>query len=330
MTESYSDLILELINNGLNDWQIKKRLFLKTGIYISSNEINKIKKKSRKVSVVLSEELVREKFSLDFFHPNESNNGLSSVISMVLRDNIITEVERNFIRQKAVELGVNTKILKDIDKYVHDNNPYYDSIIDLIWGDGEVSKEEIEFLQEKCQENNFSTDLLNKRFWQYSINFYFKELTNYASFNNFYKALCYILTSSEKDFSWWTAEDFFKKINILEHKTFEDVMNTLNEYTEDLFTSIFPDLFTSSIVSSSENELEQSANDLEENEDRQEKSESKTTVNLSEEYKGVIEMYSLNPFKAFDLFKEIEQRSNPKISKKQLKTSFEELISVIS
>lgn len=333
MEKKYEETILDLLNQGLNDWQIKKKLFMKIGIYLTNTELKRIKKRTTKIPVVLNKELLIQTFCADFFHPDNSIAGISSIVAMVLRDNKVTEVERRFIHQKALELGLATSMIESLDTYIHHNNPYYDGIIELIWGDGVVSNDEIEFLKEKCEENHFSTSQLNKRFWQYSIKYHLDHLTNYPSFFNFYKAFCYT-HKKLGGITNWDPEQFFQTLNLLEQNSFDEVMDKLQDFSERLFTNYFPDLIIDSLISSDLIESENSIlnEDTLSNKHYEIVNEEpkKESIELNEEYKEVIKAYQTNPFQAFDLFKKIEETSNPKISRKALKESFDELISVIS
>ena len=58
MEKKYEETILDLINQGLNDWQIKKKLFMKIGIYLTNTELKRIKKRTTKIPVELNKELL--------------------------------------------------------------------------------------------------------------------------------------------------------------------------------------------------------------------------------------------------------------------------------
>ena len=56
------------------------------------------------------------------------------------------------------------------------NNPFFDSILSLIFKDGIVKENELKFLYEKSRENSFSKSFVNNRFWQYAINYHLEVL----------------------------------------------------------------------------------------------------------------------------------------------------------
>jgi len=102
-----------------------------------------------------------------FFILDDENQEINNILKLVVRDNKITDIEKEFLMEKTAELKLNKSLVEKAESYLFSNNPYFDSILKLIFSDDVVTSKEIAFLLEKAKENNFSPSFTNNRFWQY-------------------------------------------------------------------------------------------------------------------------------------------------------------------
>ena len=72
---------------------------------------------------------------------------------MVVSDNVITDIEKNFLKEKTLELNLSTDLTKKAVEYLFSNNPFFDNILAIIFKDGLIKENEIAFLLEKSKEN---------------------------------------------------------------------------------------------------------------------------------------------------------------------------------
>lgn len=112
----------------------------------------------------------------DFYILTDNSAEINDLVRMVVRDNIITDIEKEFIIEKIDELKLNKNFVDDLKKYLFSNNPFFDNILSLIFKDDQVKANELKFLQEKSREYEFSKSFTNKRFWQFYFKFNFESL----------------------------------------------------------------------------------------------------------------------------------------------------------
>jgi hypothetical protein len=118
----------------------------------------------------------------NFFHISSGNNKFDDLVKNILRDNIITPTEELFLIEKATELKVPHEKIEKIKTSIHQNNPYFDNIIHLVFENENVVYNELLFLREKIIEHNFSKKFFNLRFWQIGIKDYLSYLLTFKDF----------------------------------------------------------------------------------------------------------------------------------------------------
>ena len=134
-------------------------------------------------------------FSSDFFnlmlenYSNfESSKGeLNEIIKLIVRDNVITEIEEEFLVEKANELNLDKNLINKANEYLNSNNPFLDNILKVIFKDELIKENELDFLFEKSDEYGFSKSFVNVRFWQHFMNFHKEFLLNNSNFSKLIK-----------------------------------------------------------------------------------------------------------------------------------------------
>lgn len=121
-----------------------------------------------------------------------TNKEINELVKLVVKDNLITETEKIFLKEKLKELKLPIKILDNIEKYMFSNNPFFDSILSIIFKDGIIKENELNFLYEKSQEHKFSKSFVNNRFWQYAVYFHLDDLLKDPNFLKIVKLWFYI------------------------------------------------------------------------------------------------------------------------------------------
>ena len=151
--------------------------------------VNSIQDKENKFKLVpINKTLVQIKsefrvFGTENFTDLTNKSELSSdLIKLVVKDNIITDIEKKFIDEKINELDLSKELAENIKDYTFSNNPFFDNILSIIFKDGIVKEIELEFLFEKSNENSFSKSFVNNRFWQYAIKYHLDDLTRNEDF----------------------------------------------------------------------------------------------------------------------------------------------------
>jgi len=104
------------------------------------------------------------------------NKQIDYLIKSIVKDNIITDCEELFLKNKTKEYNLPGTIIDKAKKHLEQNNPYLDNIIHIIFDDGIVSDNELLFLNEKTVENNFTEEFVNNRFWMIAFSDYSTHL----------------------------------------------------------------------------------------------------------------------------------------------------------
>ena len=118
-----------------------------------------------------------QEFITEGFHKlDNQDKDLNDLIKLVVSDNVITDIEKNFLKEKTLELNLSTDLTKKAVEYLFSNNPFFDNILAIIFKDGLIKENELAFLFEKSKEHNFSESFINKRFWQYYFKLHFNNL----------------------------------------------------------------------------------------------------------------------------------------------------------
>ena len=104
------------------------------------------------------------------------NKDIDYLIKTIVKDNIITDCEELFLKNKTKEYNLPENIIDIAKEHLEQNNPYLDNIIHIIFDDGIISDNELLFLNEKTVENNFTEEFVNNRFWLIAFSDYSKHL----------------------------------------------------------------------------------------------------------------------------------------------------------
>jgi hypothetical protein len=104
------------------------------------------------------------------------NKEVDYLIKTIVKDNIITDCEELFLKNKTKEYNLPENIIDKAKEHLEQNNPYLDNIIHIIFDDGIISDNELLFLNEKTIENNFTEKFVNNRFWMIAFSDYSTHL----------------------------------------------------------------------------------------------------------------------------------------------------------
>ena len=212
LNKNYKTRVEEFVSKGYDLSTIVKLIHREIGIRLKKSSIKKvfIKKAGLENNKLIKDfENISSNISFDFllkiqnlkevkksFFKKQTENFYSiedldskikNLIRIVLRDNIITKYEKNFLVEKLIEYEVEEKLLEDIPKYINSKNPYYDEIFEMVWLDNIVKENEIDFIKEKTKENHHNTEYINRRFWGYSIKNKYEELLKIINFRKLIK-----------------------------------------------------------------------------------------------------------------------------------------------
>tara|TARA_B110000238_G_scaffold195092_1_gene233843 strand:- start:1091 stop:2713 length:1623 start_codon:yes stop_codon:yes gene_type:complete len=189
-----------------------------------------LKTQSPNISIKAFQNFITE----DFILLNTDNEDLNNLIKMVVRDNVITDIEKAFLKEKTLELNLSADLIKKANEYLFSNNPFFDNILAIIFKDGVIKENELEFLFEKSKENNFSESFINKRFWQY----YFKlHLNNLLEFKNIQKIIKLWHLSKILELDLVLTNDWIiMQLNILKSTKIENsIHRVLNKFEKIIF-----------------------------------------------------------------------------------------------
>ena len=151
------------------------------------------------------------------------NDKIDYLIKSVVKDNLITEAEELFLKNKAKEFSFEDDIIDKAKQLLEQNNPYLDNIIHIIFDDGIVSNEELLFLNEKTTENDFTKEFVNNRFWVIAFSEYRYHLLKLKGFDNIFKLIFIYL---ELNLNTRLNDDkLIEYLNIFSNYSIEDVVN---------------------------------------------------------------------------------------------------------
>lgn len=242
----------ELVEEGLNDSKISKIILEEYSIRLSpiiiKNKIrqnyfnNKLDEKLNSQSkedelnkLVDIESIILKSDDIDFISITKAifkskninfktgNKKLDNIVRAVVKDNIITQAEEIFLKQKAIEFGIDKNIIEITKQSLFTNNPYLDDIIHIIFEDGEVTIEELNYLKEKGKENKFSDSFINKRFWIIGMSIYLKSLIKLENFDKIIILL--VLLKELEDNELIDDKWLFSKLNIFVGHSFESIID---------------------------------------------------------------------------------------------------------
>jgi predicted Zn-ribbon and HTH transcriptional regulator len=151
---------------------------------------------------------------------------LNLAVKQVLRDNVITPEETQYLEEKAKEYNYTGNIISEITSATNQNNPYLDDIIDSIYHDGIISPEELKHLKKNAAEIGLLPNFLNSRFWTISLSDFVFELSALQCFLDFVAAIKFSSERSESMKSTNPLKLFQNYCNLYDELTIEDVLKT--------------------------------------------------------------------------------------------------------
>ena len=112
---------------------------------------------------------------------------LDNAMMHAIRDNIISENELRFLKNLASRVGYNGNLEELIQRNLHAQNPYLDSLIHGAFHDGIIEDYEIHTIAEQGESIGFDEMWLTQRFWSIALTDYFSDLIKISSFDRFLK-----------------------------------------------------------------------------------------------------------------------------------------------
>ena len=335
---NFNDSIIQYLKEGLSDSEIISNIYSKYAIVLNKKTLlNKRLMVEKMVGHKLKFDISKK---IDFKLPNTIKNEfknymcdeftilnlkdekISYLINLVTRDNVLTEIEKDFLSQKTEELSLPHDLIEKANEYILSKNPYLDNIFSLILSDGIIKKEEIMFLLEKTIENEFDEEHVNNRFWKFAINFHLNKFLEIESFSKLIKI-------------WYTANKLsfdviYKSDNFLsQFKLFHS--NDI-KLSIDLALDFFEKKLTDSICSHFKtkdfeinnlyNSIDFKNNELKFVVDKNLKLKSEPNADLVD----IKNSFKSHPMKAYGDYKKLMESNNPNISNKKLKEGFRLLI----
>ncbi len=333
----FSDKIIDLLKKGVSHSEIKKIIYNKYAIILTQKSLNEKKtmvekmigKKivfdlSSRVKMIAPYRVLdgfKNYFCDGFFDLDIKNKKLDDAIKLVVRDNKLTEIEIDFIKQKIEELDLSADLVKKLHSYVFSNNPYLDNMFSLILSDGIIKKEEIMFLVEKTLEGEYDEKMVNQRFWQYTIYHYLKSLLEYESFSKIVKI--WYLGKELKIVDIYDRNLMFDELNIFKNNDIEKTMLIALEKLERRVLKKVEGVFKTEefTMPSLYNIIDFKSNVL-----RIFKKQQPSERGGSELW-TIKELYNDKPLNARIQYERLMKKNNPGISAKKIKEGFEALVS---
>jgi len=168
-----------------------------------------------------------------FLHIDTGRAKLNTLIVSIVKDNHISEAERNFLRRKLKEYGLPLVILEHVEKMVGDNNPSLDPIIDLLFENPELGNEEFRFIKEKIKESSLSELQGSRRFLKKAISFHIYELLKNTEFYSLAKSWGLLYSINKDEFNAQVND--FCNSNIFSFESFDKLFtqffNRSKQYT---------------------------------------------------------------------------------------------------
>ena len=236
-----SNILRNEFNTLLNKQEVNKLIYRKlTGdVYYCKNtyryslkkfNTEQKKKKENKFDELINDYssenvqlVVSNFFKNKLIEISTGNDKIDYLIKSVVKDNLITEAEELFLKNKAKEFSFEDDIIDKAKQLLEQNNPYLDNIIHIIFDDGIVSNEELSFLNEKTTENDFTQEFVNNRFWVIAFSEYRYHLLKLKGFDNIFKLIFIYL---ELNLNTRLNDDkLIEYLNIFSNYSIEDVVN---------------------------------------------------------------------------------------------------------
>ena len=236
-----SNILRNKFNTLLNKQEVNKLIYRKLtdDVYYCKNtyryslkkfNTEQTNKKENKFDELINDyssdnvQLVVSKFFKNkLIEISTGNDKIDYLIKSVVKDNLITEAEELFLKNKAKEFSFEDDIIDKAKQLLEQNNPYLDNIIHIIFDDGIVSNEELSFLNEKTTENDFTQEFVNNRFWVIAFSEYRYHLLKLKGFDNIFKLIFIYL---ELNLNTRLNDDkLIEYLNIFSNYSIEDVVN---------------------------------------------------------------------------------------------------------
>ncbi len=334
----FNDKIIYYLKRGESDSQIIKKIYNQYAIVLSKKTL---KEKRLMVERMIGKKLVfdlsshvkidppykvlegfKNFFCEGFFDLEIQDNKINNLIKLVVRDNKLTEIEIDFIKQKIDELNLANDFSENIKKYIFSNNPYLDNIYSLILSDGIIKKEEIMFLIEKTIENDYDDNMVNNRFWQYAIYHFLKTFIKNESFSKIIKIWYLGYKLNIKDI--YNKDIVFSSLNIFETNDMQQTINNTLMKMESKILLEGKKIFKNDdfSISSLYDIIDFKTNTLKIIRNKKENISSSVNQNLIE----IKKLYNEEPFAAYIKYEELMKKTNPGISVKKIRDGFEKLV----
>jgi len=335
---NFNDSIIQYLKEGLSDSEIISSIYSKYAIVLNKKTVvNKRLMVERMVGHKLKFDISKK---IDFKLPNTiknefknhvceeftilnlKNEKISYLINLVTRDNVLTEIEKDFLRQKTEELSLPDDLIEKANEYILSKNPYLDNIYSLILSDGLIKKEEILFLLEKTIENGYDEQHVNNRFWKFAINFHLNKLIGIQSFSKLIKIW---YTAHKLSFDTICKSDnFFSQFKLFHSNDIKlSIDIALNFFEKKLVDFISNHFKTKDFeINNLYNSIDFKNNELKFVVDKNPKLKSKTNTDLID----IKNSFKSNPMKAYSDYKKLIELNNSNISNKKLKEGFRLLI----
>lgn len=262
--------VLKLKSYPLNSQEISNFIYKSNNIRLSRKEINKIVYQSMKTIVVYDRdtytyslvkneltkedrkkevnsefdekvknysthfvfETVKKFFKDNLIEVSTGNEKLDYIVKSIVKDNVITKCEEDFLINKAKEFGFSQDIIKKAKEHIESNNPYLDNLIDLVFDDGIISDEELFFLDEKTKENNFSDEFVSKRFWLIGFSKHLSSLLKIKGFEKVVKLIFIYISLDLKNES--NDIILFSKLDVFSNSSINEITNEISNSLEQL------------------------------------------------------------------------------------------------
>ena len=335
---NFNDSIIEYLKKGFSDTEITNKIYSQYAIVLRKETLNKKRGMvenmlghklefdiGKKIDFKLPNTIKKEFINYlcdDFTILNLKDEKLTYLINLVTRDNILTEIEKDFLIQKTEELSLPHDLIKKANEYILSKNPYLDNIFALILSDGIIKKEEVLFLAEKTIENGFDEKHVNNRFWKYAINFYLNELSEMDSFSKLIKIW---YTANKLNFdSIFKSDNFLKEFKLFDNNDIKFTIDKACEFFESQLIKLVNKHFSTNDfeINNLYNSIDFKNNKLMFIKDKD--------YSLKKEIKidfiNIIRSFKKQPMKAFNDYKLLIQSKNQNISNKKLKLGFKSLI----
>ncbi|MBT7624038.1 MAG: hypothetical protein HN595_05860 [Flavobacteriaceae bacterium] len=331
--------MIELLKKGESDSSIKTKVYSKYAIILTKKTLQakrSLVEKMMGTNLLFSlsnqikidppkkiKSIFVDYFCKNFELLNINNEKVNELIRLINRDNVITDIEKEFIVEKTKELGLSPDLINKTEEYIFSNNPYLDNIFSLILSDGKINKEELLFLMEKTIENSYNQLDVSDRFWRYSINFHLDSLFKLKDFEKLVKIW---YASLKLDFSdIFDSTNFIKQLDIFYDSDIEKIISKSLKSMESDFVEQIKSIYKLKEynINGLYNSIDFDENKLNIYYDKTKTNKLKQSINP--DLKKVIELNNSKPIEAFYLFKSIMLKNNSKISKKLIKENFENL-----